>query len=272
MLKGLDKDGNFIYASKSDKNTECYCQECHERLVLKKGLIKRPYFSHKANTDCNYGKDSDNKSEWHIRMQDYFPEEDQEVRFVDEETGEYHIADVFDEKTNTVFEFQKSHIEIEEFLKRSIFHIKNGRRIVWVFDESMENPKENDLGRLRNEKGRQMFPYNVCYFKWLRTPRKCLNYGPQIKFGYNYTNYSICVYTGVEGGDYVHRIIDNEYDYEYITISSQVLKMDKGIDVDDFFRDEIYWLSQSKWKGYVTYTKRWVNLPVVVVNNRSKNG
>ena len=61
-------------------------------------------------------------------MQEYFPREACEVRFVDDETGEIHIADAFLEGSNTVLEFQHSPISEQEFLSRTIFHLKNGRR------------------------------------------------------------------------------------------------------------------------------------------------
>ena len=37
----------------------------------------------------------------------------------------------------------------EEYLSRTMFHLKEGRRIVWVFDETMEKPKPGDMGRFR---------------------------------------------------------------------------------------------------------------------------
>lgn len=37
----------------------------------------------------------------------------------------------------------------EEYLSRTMFHLKEGRRIVWVFDETMEKPKPGDMGRSR---------------------------------------------------------------------------------------------------------------------------
>ena len=128
MFVALDNLGNRVYADSAEKGSVCFCPVCNEELRLRKGGKNRPHFAHKQDTDCQYGKDQDYKSEWHIRMQEYFPREACEMRFVDDETGEIHIADVFLEASNTVLEFQHSPISEDEFKSRTIFHLKNGRR------------------------------------------------------------------------------------------------------------------------------------------------
>ena len=151
MFVAQDIEGNRLYADEYDEAVPCYCSICGESLIYKKGDIKRSYFSHKANTKCEWGLDKDSKSEWHIRMQEYFPKEAREVRFVDSKTGEQHIADVFVQKHNTIIEFQKSNIEPKEFIARTNFHINNGRRIVWVFDESrrLKKGENTTVGKLQ---------------------------------------------------------------------------------------------------------------------------
>ena len=95
MFVALDTEGKRVYADTVEKSTESFCPVCSEMLRLRKGCKNRPHFAHKQDTDCQYGKDQDYKSEWHIRMQEYFPRDACEVRFSDDETGEVHIADVF---------------------------------------------------------------------------------------------------------------------------------------------------------------------------------
>ena len=110
MYVAIDKIGNRIYADDEQRYMECFCPACGELLTHRKGSKKRAHFAHKQNTNCFMGLNKDYMSEWHIRMQSYFPKESREYRFQDMETGEIHIADVFDSETNTVIEFQHSPI------------------------------------------------------------------------------------------------------------------------------------------------------------------
>ncbi len=198
-----------------------------------------------------------------MRMQDYFPKEKREVRFQDDETGEVHIADVFDEETNTVIEFQHSPINEEEYLSRTSFHLKNGRRIAWIFDESKEKEKEGYLGRLKpdslfvplNWKIRDVNLegiYKDLSYKWLYARRKMLAAGPDLIE--NNKQYSVFVFAG-ETEDIIHRIINEENAYEYITISVQNLEMAENMNPDEFFNSERVLLSQSPWKEKIDEAK-----------------
>ena len=245
MLVAVDKQGNRLYAESSGKRyNECYCPVCGEPVIHRMGTIRRAHFAHRQDTDCYFGHDKDNKSEWHIRMQDYFPKEAQEFIFVDEETGEKHIADVFIKETNTVIEFQHSPIEEKEFCGRTIFHLKNNRRIVWLFDESVQNQKSNYLGRFKpDDCGWAQWPYR-CY-KWLRNPRAFLAKIDNLEKMQNVL--SICVYTGAEG-DVIHRIIRDDFQFEYVTFSLHDIEMKANMDVEEFFKPESYWQEQDPWK------------------------
>ena len=88
MFVALDAEGNRLYATSTEKSVKCFCPVCNEELRLRKGSKNKPHFAHRQDTDCLHGKNPDYKSEWHIRMQEYFPREACEVRFVDKETGE----------------------------------------------------------------------------------------------------------------------------------------------------------------------------------------
>ncbi|MBR0211915.1 MAG: hypothetical protein IJQ46_05985 [Oscillospiraceae bacterium] len=242
MLVALDAHGNRLYAEDEGKYTECFCPACGEAVKHKKGTIRHPYFAHMPNSGCHFGQDKDNKSEWHIRMQEYFPKEKRECLFIDEETGERHIADVFVNEANAVLEFQHSPISEQEFLSRTMFHMKNKRRIVWLFDESSRN--ENRYKFKRDEEPYRWGPYQDKHFKWLYR-RKVLERGPDISK--NKSLYSICVYTGREG-DMFHRIVSEEFGFEEVTFSLHDLEMGENIDVEDFFRPETYWQGQEPWK------------------------
>ena len=173
-------------------------------------------------------------------MQEYFPRETCEVRFVDDETGEIHIADVFLANSNTVLEFQHSPISEEEFKSRTIFHLKNGRRIVWLFDESSKS-QDSTFGRFR-------FDEDICWFgipfyQWMRRPRQFLANGPDLKQAHNL--YSICVYTGTEG-DVFHRIVGQHDKYHWVGFASELIQMGKDLDAEQFFSYDSYWIAEDE--------------------------
>lgn len=281
MLVALDENKNRIYAEEVERGITCFCPSCGEPLRINKGEIKRPYFSHKPNTACPYGIDRDNKSEWHIRMQEYFPKESREVRFIDQNTNEIHIADVFIEEKNTVIEFQKSHIEKNEFEARTNFHLSNGRRIIWIFDESKEkvSDPQRDYGKLRISffnalKNGEPFVQKATSF--IKDDLRYINGGNEHNFNIEYNRafsiisafyrqrcfkwmykrkvfssendylnnplFSICIYVG--GDDTVYRIISEENNYEHILLSIHPINMGELTDVDDFYKTEENWLQE----------------------------
>ena len=112
-------------ASKGAKG-KCLC--CGADVIAKCGRVRCNHWAHKNNEECPYSK-KEPKTQWHIDWQNHFPEEWQEVRCIDERTGEVHIADI---KTpnGLVVEFQHSVIKPEERLSREQFH----KNMVWVVD------------------------------------------------------------------------------------------------------------------------------------------
>ncbi len=246
MFFAIDSNGNRIYAGDSVRHTDCYCPVCGEPVTHKVGKIKRPHFAHRADTNCYFGRDKDYKSEWHIRMQDYFPLETREIRFKDAETGEIHIADVFLQDSNTVLEFQHSPITDEEFWSRTLFHLKNKRRIVWVVDESVANQKSQYFGRFKEDDcSLEQQPYDDRSYIWLRKPRAFL--GRIKNFEKTFNVFSVCVYTGTEG-DVFHRIIKEQCKFKYVTFSLHNIEMKKEMDINQFFISETYWQNQEPWK------------------------
>ncbi len=258
MLIAIDKDENRIYADEY-KGEECFCPICENSVRFRKKSvnIKRAHFAHKPDEMCPFGADKDYKSEWHIRMQEYFPIEEREYIFKDKETSEKHIADVYIKEANTVLEFQHSPINKEEFLDRTMFHLKEGRRIVWLFDESQKSTDE-DASLKKNDKNDKLVkdnnclagePYNSRSFRWLYR-RKCVEEGPPVC----QSNYSVCLYTGVEG-DVFHRIISMRE--SSITFSIHDIVMSNMLDAEDFFAPETFWQEQEPWKSlYEEQNKR----------------
>lgn len=230
--------------------SNCSCPACRKPVMQKRGDTNRHHFAHiKKESSCpfEYNKDYINMSEWHIRMQNYFPKEQREHIFTDKETGEKHIADVYIEEINTVLEFQYSSIKKQEFLDRTMFHLKEGRRLVWLFDESWKDSDKKSynntfftLGKLAKAYNRITGPYSTKSYRWLYR-RKFVEDGPPV---YR-PNYSVCVFTGAEG-DVFHRILS--LDEDHIIVSLHDITMSKELNVEEFFCPEICWQEQNPWK------------------------
>ncbi len=254
MLVAIDKDKNRIFACDGKPDKDCFCPVCAEPLSYRAGSYNIPHFAHKAKSVCTYGKDLDNKSPWHRHMQELFPREMQEVVFIDENTGEKHIADIFIQETNTIIEFQHSPITKEEFQRRTMFHILAGRRIVWVFDEIKAGGPDIRLKKL-DLPGCDWMHDNLEY-DWPYSPRK------SIASVYNRENLdtvvdklSICVYLG-EAGDTVHRIYKQYLDYKSVTLSLHDIIISGKMDTNEFFLPDRYWLTQDPWPNLIAEYNR----------------
>lgn len=251
MFFALDANGNRVYAE-DGVFSGCVCPACGNPVQQRRGDINKHHFAHlKYNALCPYDYNADYKhmSEWHIRMQGYFPKEEREYIFTDKETGEKHIADVYIKEANTVLEFQYSSIKQKEFLNRTMFHLKEGRRLVWLFDESWKNPDEEAYNKRYYKNGkltkannpRAAGPYKTKSFQWLYR-RKFVEEGPPVY----QPNYSVCLYTGTEG-DVFHRIISLES--ASIILSLHNITMFNNLNVDELFYPEGYWQESEPWKS-----------------------
>lgn len=127
------------------KNNSYTCPCCGEKVILKAGDVKIPYFSHLTNSDCV--DDYDNEmSEWHRYCQSLFPKEYREViitktwaelypndpDYIGDMTKETHIADIC--YKNYVIEFQHSAMDPDTFWERTLFYTNAGYKLIWVFD------------------------------------------------------------------------------------------------------------------------------------------
>ncbi len=201
-------------------------------------------------------------------MQEYFPLDTREYRFVDSDTKEVHIADLFLPDSNTVLEFQHSLISEEEFLSRTNFHIKEGRRIVWLFDESEKTPQPDHFGKFKHSNMETSFsavlrpnpyccrfpqnPYAARYFLWLKNPRKCLARLNDLEVFAD--RLVICVYTGLQG-DRFHRLEHKKHedDKTNVTFSLHDIIMTEGMDIEEFFAPEEHWQQQPPWMNLFAY-------------------
>lgn len=251
MFFALDQDGKRVNAEDGEFSG-CVCPACGNPVQQRRGDINRHHFAHlKYNSSCPFEYNSDyiHMSEWHIRMQEYFPKEEREYIFTDKATGEKHIADVYIKEANTVIEFQHSSLKPKEFIDRTMFHLNEGRRLAWLFDESWKNADEDSFNKRFHKNGkldkvnnpRAQGPYRAKSFKWLFS-RKMVAEGPPVY----QQNYSVCLYTGAEG-DTFHRIISQQK--SIIIVSLHNIDMSKDLNVDDFFALETIWQEQEPWKS-----------------------
>lgn len=51
----LDNENHLICAEGAEKGRDYFCPSCGEKMILRKGTIRRPHFAHKVNTEhCSY--------------------------------------------------------------------------------------------------------------------------------------------------------------------------------------------------------------------------
>lgn len=165
MLFALDKDGNRVYIESTHVKYDYFCPECGEKLVLRKGDIRRHHFAHHSHTNCTDTWHYD-MSAWHIAWQDRFPQEQQEI--IKNVDGNKHRADVLIEKAKIVLEFQHSALSAEEFVERNAFYNGLGYKVIWIFDVAdvyekgaIENIRSNIYKWTRPKRTFNLFDENV---------------------------------------------------------------------------------------------------------------
>jgi hypothetical protein len=109
------------------------CIGCEQSMTPVCGLKRVNHWRHKIQRNCDHWWE--NETDWHRGWKDNFPKDWQEIRHKDEETGEWHIADV---KTDCeyIIEFQHSYLCAEEREARNHFY---GEKLIWVVDGNNKN-------------------------------------------------------------------------------------------------------------------------------------
>ncbi len=129
MFFARNEGGTRIYAKNANRIDAYYCPVCDAPVVLRRGEIRAPHFAHLPDRKCTDSWTYD-LSDWHLKMQEFFPEENREV--VVRSNGKTHRADVL--VGNTVIEMQHSPMSAEEFKERTDFFRSLDYRVVWIFD------------------------------------------------------------------------------------------------------------------------------------------
>jgi hypothetical protein len=162
MLKfGRLEDGTRINADVASKDNKHFCPGCGAPLVLKQGEINAWHFAHESGSECDAFTES-KMTDWHIKHQEMFPEENREVRL--ERDGVVHIADIAID--GLIIEFQHSPMNNEVFEERCNFYSSFGR-LLWVFDFREQWKNDNIIWVQKNVES------DYGYFEW-RYPQKML--------------------------------------------------------------------------------------------------
>ena len=120
-------DGEKKEVMFSGQSGKCEC--CGKDVRGKKGRIRPPYWSHVNQKDCDSWYEP--MSKWHLDWQNKFPEQFQEIKLVDEASGEIHRADI-QFPNGIIIEVQNSAISPTEIELREGFYGRNG--MIWILN------------------------------------------------------------------------------------------------------------------------------------------
>jgi len=123
-----DAKGNLVPVDEAISGEEYFCPTCGEKMRVRDGEINVKHYAHVSLNDCD--DFSHDMSEWHKAWQEKFPIDCREV--VVSDGKEHHRADILIGKF--VIEFQHSPISVEEVMRRNIFYVRAGYKVIWVFD------------------------------------------------------------------------------------------------------------------------------------------
>ena len=136
------------------------CLYGHE-LILCKGEIRKPYFKHKNISDtCGFPI-----TEWHSRMQSYFPVTEKIFNKVNHQIKERR-ADVYIEKFKFIIEIQHSNIDESNVICRTKDYLLHNINIIWLIDGNTNDiilekfSNDNYLITFLNDWKYKSFQYN----------------------------------------------------------------------------------------------------------------
>ena len=140
MLVGMTQNNKKILAQEADKDNKYICPFCKNKLILKKGKVRKAHFAHYIN-ECKFGdlyKEAESEEHRKIKyiLYDYFKKIGAYVEL--EKFFKEAIADIYVEinNKNFVIEIQKSPLKEEIFLKRMKFYTKNNIPVLWIIAPS----------------------------------------------------------------------------------------------------------------------------------------
>ncbi|BAU55647.1 competence protein CoiA [Mucilaginibacter gotjawali] len=101
------------------------CPGCGNYVIAKCGSIKIHHWAHTQRIDCDPWWEP--MTQWHLDWQNNFAPAWREVIFRDEQSGEFHRADIHTPQGMTI-EFQHSPLSSKELESRNTFY----KKLIWV--------------------------------------------------------------------------------------------------------------------------------------------
>ncbi len=239
MFVAFDENRQRIYADDFTKTSKCFCMICGEQLIYRNGGHNKAHFAHRKGSPCSY--ECEHEGPWHLYMKSFFPKESWEWVFRDAEGKVRHVADVYLQEQNTVLEFQHSDISFDDFSRRTLFHLNNGRNIVWIFDESSPKRKKpylvKDSGCSVDELHQEL--------SYLWTHHSRSNLSDFLRDGWidNIRGLSICLYYHENNEqDKIRRIVHQTQKFSKINLSVHPITLCEGLNYEEFFWPDQYLL------------------------------
>lgn len=142
MLIALDHRGNRVTGAEASKEGKYFCQQCHQKVVLKKGEIKTPHFAHYPNaSSCVWWEP---ETEEHLLMKEKSMEllkRDNDVALAGFEyklnlNGSVLFPDVYLKLANgeqIAVECQVSNKPFDMFLQKTKLYSENNIYTLWIF-------------------------------------------------------------------------------------------------------------------------------------------
>ncbi len=156
MLVALNSEHNRVYAGAvTDKKLPFFCPGCGEPVLLKRGKIKIPHFSHKIRGECTWDK---GETHFHMEAKDwllhYFQSAGPQYKVSLEYVGIPGVRpDVFVQCGDhaVAFEVQHSGISIEEINRRNHVYSDNGIAVMWIATEDVYDSMQEREFRVKEQ-------------------------------------------------------------------------------------------------------------------------
>ena len=225
MQIAIDENNLRITVSNAKKEKNYKCPVCRGEVILRQGSINIWHFAHKAS-ECVDSWHYE-MSDWHLSMQERFPEEQREV--VISHNGQMHRADIL--KDDMVIEFQHSPISIDELQERNMFYNAAGYKVAWIFDFT----EQYKVGAIAD------YPRDddALMYKW-SNPKRYLNCLPMPREA----NKDIIIYfywIDVYDEECINKVIwstrndADEPDFKKFIVDNYYIELEDKLNVDDFF-------------------------------------
>ncbi|MBL1226456.1 competence protein CoiA [Enterococcus sp. BWR-S5] len=121
------------------KNRQFFCPICEQRVQLKKGQIRLPYFAHLSSQSCNIT--SGGESPEHLELKKIFAEQCRQQKI--EHQLEAYLPEIKQRADLLIgryaIEFQCSMLSAEEMVKRTRSYIENGYQPIWICGRKIWN-------------------------------------------------------------------------------------------------------------------------------------